>query len=243
MKLEVLLTPYSVPNALRRTCWLAVAGLALSTTARAQRPPRVATHIDSLRAARSPALGDVYPVTFTLVGGRRVSAFLTGIEPCYVDRIECYERHPSQLPTPPLKALSIDRIEQMELEGHHYESLRLNGKLLGLMAESLTGAGSVALFGYYKVKNGFPIIIPLPLPGAAIIIPTEGHNKYFWYVRPPGGDLLEVPRDSHPFAREMSVFFRADPELAAQIKAKAAKHRFADLPALVQAYNARAAAK
>ncbi|MBF9235821.1 hypothetical protein I2I05_00285 [Hymenobacter sp. BT683] len=215
----------------------------MGPTAYAQRPPRVATHIDSLRAARSPALGDVYPATFTLVGGRRVSAFLTGIEPCYVERIECYERHPSQLPAPPLKALSIDRIEKMELAGHHYESLRLNGKLLGLMAESLTGAGPVALFGYYKVKNGFPIIIPLPLPGAAIFIPTEGHNKYFWYVRQPGGELLEVLRDSYSFAREMSVFFIGASEMAAQIKAKAPKHRFEDLPTLVQAYNARAAVK
>jgi len=211
-------------------------GMALG--AQAQRPERVATHIDSLRAARRAPIGDVYPVKFALVGGRRVSGFLTGIEPCYVDKIECYEKHPSQLPTPPLKALSIDRIEGMEVEGHHYESLRLHGKLLGLMAESMTGTGPVALFGYYKIKGGFPVIIPMPVPGAAIIIPTDGHNKYFWYVRQPGGELVEVPRDSHAFAREMSGFFANDAALAAQIKAKAAHHRFDDLPALVQAYNA-----
>lgn len=135
------------------------------------------------------------PLKFTLVGGRRVSGFLTGILPCYVDKIECYEQHPSHLPTPPLKSLSINRIETIEVAGHHYESLRLHSKLLGLMAESMTGAGPVALFGYYKVKSGFPIIIPMLVPGAAIIIPTEGHDKHYWYVRQPGGELVEsAPR-------------------------------------------------
>ena len=217
--------------------------LSAAATVHAQRPERAATHIDSLRAARNPVTGEVYPVKFTLVGGRRVSGFLTGILPCYVDKIECYEKHPSHLPTPPLKALGIDRIEAMEVEGHHYESLRLHGKLLGLMAESMTGTGPVALFGYYKIKSGFPIIIPMPVPGAAIIIPTEGHDKYYWYVRQPGGELMEVPRDSHAFAREMSLFFANDTDMAAQIKAKAAHHRFADLPTLVLAYNNRFPAK
>ncbi|RYU81091.1 hypothetical protein EWM57_07570 [Hymenobacter persicinus] len=217
----------------RRATILGAGGLLLSTLAHAQTPAPVATRVDSLRAARR-GTPEFYPAQLTFTNGRQVQAFLPGYATCFLDRVECYETSPDRIPPPPLKAVAVERLRALSVDGHHYESLVLKGKPLGLLAENLGTPGPVELFGYAKTKNDMLIPVPLAMP---LLISTGTHEKYYWYVRTRGGELREVPRGDGEFAKEMSTFFAANPNLAARIREKEKGARVEDMRQLVQTYN------
>ncbi|MDO7875034.1 hypothetical protein Q5H93_09860 [Hymenobacter sp. ASUV-10] len=202
--------------------------------ASAQADQRPATHIDSMRAARKGP--PVYvPATFTFRSGKQVRSYVEQYQRFYVDRIPCYESSPAQIPPPPLKAVSIDRLKSMSVEGHELETLYVKGKPLRVMTENMAAPGPLEIFGYAITKSNMPI--PIPLPGAVLVIPTGTHDKDYWYVRQAGGELQEVPRSGKQFADFMSKAFAAQPALAARIRQRSEGAEFKDMPALVKEYN------
>ncbi|MBO0360397.1 hypothetical protein J0X19_20720 [Hymenobacter sp. BT186] len=211
--------------------------LTLASAAQAQTPARVATRVDSLRAARYGTPSSV-PAVFTFTTGKQVPAFLAYDLPlptCFLDQVACYETSPERIPPPPAKALSVERLKGMSVNGHHYEALYLKGKPLGLLAENLVAAGPVELFGYAKTKND--MLVPIPLPVGALIVSTGTHDKYYWYVRTQGGPLLEVPRGDNEFAKVMSAYFGANTALSARIQLKEKGARFNDMVELANTFN------
>mgnify|MGYP006899137784 CR=1 FL=1 len=210
-------------------------------TATAQTAPRPATRIDSLRAVLKGT--PVYvPATFTFRSGKQVRSYVEQYQHFYVDRIPCYESSPAQIPPPPLKAVSIDRLKGMTVDGHQLETLYLKGKPLRVMTENMAAPGPLEIFGYAITKNNMPIPIPLPGP-MPLLIPTGTHDKYYWYVRQAGGELQEVPRSGKQFAEFMSKAFAAQPALAARIQQRSKGAEFDDMPELVKEYNEHIAAK
>ena len=208
--------------------------VALGTAAHAQRPERAASRVDSLRAARD-GKPTYFPAVLTFVSGKQMPAFLPAYTTCFVERVSCYDASPERIPPPSLKSLDVNRLVAMTVDGHRYESLYLNGKPLGLLAENLAPPGPIELFGYAKTKNDMLIPIPLVIP---IWVSTGTHDKYYWYLRAaPGAALREVPRGGGEFAKVMGEVFAAAPDLAARVRRQEKGARFDELPSLVFAYN------
>jgi hypothetical protein len=218
-----------------------LAELGASYAGQAQTTARPATRIDSLRAARD-GKPTYYPAVFTFASGKQVKGYVDGYSPAQLDRVECYERPPDQLPRPVAKAISIERLKSMVVDGHTMESLYVKGKPLKILAENMTPAGGLQTFGYAITKAD--MFIPIPVPGlGAGFIPVGSHDKYFWFVRPPGGQLQEVPRGDKAFAALIATAFADYPELAARVRQRAAGTEFKNMPELVKEYNAHFAAK
>ena len=214
--------------------------LGCTAAAQAQRPARVATRIDSLRAARNAKI-EYVPAQFTLVSGKQVRGYVTGYTLFMREQVECYEAPPDQLPPPTPKALAIERIKTMVVEGHTLDALTKNGKPLRMLAENMTPAGGARTYGYFITKAD--MYIPIPLLVGAAFIPVGSHDKYFWYVQPAGGQLLEVPRSGKAFAALVATAFADYPELAARIRQQSPGAGYKNMPALVQEYNAHFARK
>jgi hypothetical protein len=219
---------------------LTTALVSTHTAATAQSASRPATRIDSLRAARQGT--PVYvPATFTFRSGKQVGSYVEQYQRFYVDRIPCYESSPEQIPPPPLKAVSIDRLKGMTVEGHQLETLYVKGKPLRVMTENMAAPGPLEIFGYAITKSNMPI--PIPLPGSVLVIPTGTHDKYYWYVRQAGGELQEVPRSDKAFAEFMAKAFAKHPALAARVQQRSKDAGFGNMPELVKEYNAHLTAK
>ena len=221
---------------------LLVAGLLASgagPAAHAQKPARVATRVDSLRAARNAPIVFV-PVVFTMMSGKQVRGYVTSYTLFMHDKVACYELPPNQLPPPPMKEMAVERIKTMVVDGHTLDALTQNGKPLGMLAENMTPAGSSKVYGYFITKAN--MYIPIPLPGGAMVIPVGSHDKYFWYVQPAGGEIQEVPRGDKAFARLMAAAFADYPELAARVRQQAPDAGYKNTPALVREYSAHFAA-
>ena len=219
-------------------CQLLLAGSILApavTPAYAQRPARVATHVDSVRAARNVKI-TYSPVLFTLVSGKQVRGYVTSYDLFIHKQVECYEMPPDQLPPPPIKALPIERIKTMAVEGHTLDALTQNGKPLGMLAENMTPAAGTKTYGYFITKAD--MYIPIPLLVGAALIPVGSHDKYFWYVQPAGGIIQEVPRSGKAFAALMATAFADYPELAARVRQQGSGAEYKNMPGLVQEYNA-----
>ncbi len=173
---------------------------------------RVATHVDSVRAARDAnnLQDEVIPITLTFVSGKHVTAWLgysdralthyygtfNGYTSCITKQVDCYETDPTALPHPILKAVQAERLAAIEVKGplqtHRFVALHnRRGKPLGMLAENLAKPGPMELFGYAKTKDD--MLIPIPLPGVVFLVSTGTHEKYFWYVRLAGDELHEVP--------------------------------------------------
>ena len=217
---------------------LLVAGAAPS--AHAQQPARVATRVDSLRAARDgkPTFA---PVVFTLVNGKQMRGYVTSYDLFMTDKVLCYQAPPDQLPPPPVKELSIERLKTMQVEGHTLDALTINSKPLKMLAENMAPAGASKIYGYFITKAN--MYIPIPSPTFTALIPVGSHDKYFWYVRPAGGELQEVPRSDKGFARLMAVAFADYPALATRVRQQAPDAGFKNMPALVREYQAHFTAK
>ena len=230
---------------MRRAAYAIMIGgvcLALSSDVLAQRPARVATHVDSLRAARDGK--PVYvEVLFTFASGKQVRGYVDSYTTCLLDRVECYELPPDRLPKPPLKAIGIERLKQMTVDGHTLEALYMKGKPLKILAENLAAPGPMQIFGYSKTKND--ILIPIPLPiGGAVFISTGTHDKYYWYVRTNGGELQELPRSQKEFVKRMSELCSKAPALVAELHPvpgtdadRKPHYRVDNAPELVSKYN------
>lgn len=176
------------------------------------------------------------PAQFTFRNGKQVRSYVEQYQRFYVDRIPCYETSPAQIPPPPLKALSIDRLTSMTVDGHQLETLYVKGKPLRVMTENMAAPGPLEIFGYIITKNNMPV--PIPLPGFAVFIPTGTHDKYYWYIRQGGGELQEVPRGGKQFAALIATAFARYPALAARIGQRATGAEFKNMSELVKEYNA-----
>lgn len=209
-------------------------------SAQAQRPARVATHADSVRAARNAPI-TYSPAVFTLVSGKQVRGYVTSYDLFMHEQVECYETPPDQLPHPTPKALSIERIQTMAVEGHTLDALTKNGKPLKMLAENMTPGAATKTYGYFITKAD--MYIPIPLLVGAAVIPVGSHDKYFWYVQPAGGIIQEVPRSGKAFAALMATAFADYPELAARVRQQAEGAGYKNMPTLVQEYKAHFAAK
>ena len=217
---------------------LLLAGLlagATSLAAHAQKPARVATRVDSLRAARNAPITFV-PVTFTMLSGKQVRGYVTGYELFMHDKVECYELPPNQLPPPPVKEMAVERIKTMVVEGHTLDALTKNGKPLGMLAENMTPAAATKIYGYSITKAN--MYIPIPTGFGAGFIPVGSHDKYFWFVQPAGGTTQEVPRSGKAYVMLMATAFADYPELAARVRQQAPETAYKNLPALVREYQA-----
>lgn len=215
---------------------------------------RVATHIDSVRAARDAnnPKDEVQPVTLTFVSGKRTKAWLgdntlrmgtmDGYVSCFLDRVDCYETDPAALPRPLLKTVQAERLSAIEVKGptknNRFVALHnRRGKPLGILAENLAKPGPMELFGYAKTKND--MLIPVPLPGVVFLIPTGTHEKYFWYVRLAGGELHEVPGGNGEMTEFMAQLCRSAPALVADLQRRNPRpYHLKDLPDIVNHYNA-----
>lgn len=220
---------------------LLLAALLAASAARpahAQKPVRVATRVDSLRAVRNAPIVFV-PVVFTMVSGKQVRGYVTGYDLFTHDKVMCYELPPNQLPPPPIKEMAVERIKTMVVEGHTLDALSQNGKPLGMLAENMTPAGATKTYGYFITKANMYIPIPTVIP---MFIPVGSHDKYFWFVRPAGGEVQEVPRSGKAFARLMAVAFADYPALAARVQQQAPDAGYKSMPQLVREYNAHFAA-
>ena len=211
---------------------LLVAGAA--RPAHAQKPARVATRVDSLRALRDAPITFV-PVVFTMVSGKQVRGYVTGYDLFTHDKVLCYEQPPNLLPPPPIKEMAVERIRTMQVEGHTLEALTKNGKPLGMLAENMTPAAASKTYGYFITKANMYIPIPTVIP---MFIPVGSHDKYFWFVRPPGGEVQEVPRGNKAFAKLMAAAFADYPALAARVQQQAPDAGYRNMPQLIQEYNA-----
>jgi len=219
---------------------LLASALFYTSNASAQAGQRPATHIDSMRAARKGP--PVYvPATFTFRSGKQVRSYVEQYQRFYVDRIPCYETSPAQIPPPPLKAVSIDRLKSMSVDGHELETLYVKGKPLRVMTENMAAPGQLEIFGYVITKNNIPV--PIPLPGFTVFVPTGTHDNYFWYVRQNGGELQPVPHNGKQFAAFMATAFAAHPALAARVQQRSEGADFKNMPALVKEYNAHLTGK
>ncbi|GAB2858816.1 hypothetical protein [Hymenobacter ruber] len=223
---------------LQKTSRLLAAGLLTAgsvTAVHAQRPARVATRVDSLRAARNAPI-TYSPVVFTMLSGKQVRGYVTSYDLFMHDKVECYELPPNQLPPPPMKEMAVERIKTMVVEGHTLDALTKNGKPLGMLAENMTPAAGTKTYGYFITKAN--MYIPIPLPVVPVIIPVGSHDKYFWYVQPAGGIIQEVPRSDKAFATLMATAFADYPELAARVRQQAPDAGYKNMPQLVREYNA-----
>ena len=226
---------------LKRPHFLLIAGLlagGVRPAAHAQKPARVATRVDSLRAARNAPIVYV-PVVFTMVSGKQVRGYVTGYDLFTHDKVMCYELPPNQLPPPPIKEMAVERIKTMVVEGHTLDALSQNGKPLGMLAENMTPAGAAKTYGYSITKANMYIPIPTVIP---MFIPVGSHDKYFWYVQPAGAEIQEVPRGDKAFAKLMAAAFADYPALAARVRQQAPDAGYKNMPQLVQEYNAHFAA-
>lgn len=220
---------------------LIIAGM-LTTAAAVAQPvgSRSATRIDSLRAGRDGKVA-YFPALFTFRTGKQVRGYVTDYAPFLFERVTCYEMPPDQLPPPPAKALSIERLTAMTVDGHMLQALDMNGKPLKMLAENMTPGGSLQTFGYAITKADMYIPVPILGMGGALV-PVGSHEKYFWYVQMKGQTLREVPRGDKAFAALMAEAFADYPALATRVQQRTAGSQFKDMPALVKDYNAHFAA-
>ena len=216
----------------------ALLATAATRPAHAQKPARVATRVDSLRAARNAPI-TYSPVVFTMVSGKQVRGYVTSYDLFMHDKVLCYELPPNQLPPPPVKEMAVERIKTMVVEGHTLDALSQNGKPLGMLAENMTPAGASKIYGYFITKANMYIPIPTVIP---MFIPVGSHDKYFWYVQPAGGEIQEVPRGDKAFAKLIAAAFADYPALAARVQQQAPDAGYKNMPQLVQEYNAHFAA-
>lgn len=205
---------------------------------------RPATRVDSLRAVRD-GKPTYFTALFTLASGKQVSGYVKEYSTCLLDRVECYEVPPDRLPPPAVKAISIERLRSLSVDGHTLEALSIKNKPLGILAENLASPGPLQIFGYAKTKND--MLVPIPIGPPTLFISTGTHEKYYWYVRQAGGELREVPRDQKDFVKMMSQLCASAPALVSELQRPPAgptkaerqpRYRVDNAPELVSAYNA-----
>lgn len=129
--------------------------------------------------------------------------------------------------------LSVDNVRTIYIPstGLHLEHMVLKGKPQRKLAAQVL-EGSVELFSYAPVE--FTTSGPAGFHPRAVVI----HSRQQWFVRRPGGLVVEVKRGG--FARQMAAYLYDDPVLVETLKEK--KMGFDDMKMLVRLYNQHRAA-
>lgn len=176
-----------------------------------------------------------YRAQFTFVGGKQAQGYVKSVADYYRQQVECYEQPPAAKPYPPLKGVSVERLQALTIAGRRYEALSVLGRPATVWAHNLVSAPGKAQLYYYAIARSLQAG-----PGAGM---GGSYAECYWFVRLPGGWLQAVPQPRSEFAALMGQAFADYPELAARIKQEKPGTRPRDLPALLAEYNAHFAAK
>ena len=129
--------------------------------------------------------------------------------------------------------LSVGNVKTVYIPstGLYLEHMVLNGKPQRTLAAQVL-RGPVELFSYAPVD--FTTSGPAGFQPMAVVI----HSRQQWFVRRPGGLVMEVKRGG--FARQMAAYLHDDPVLVETLMEK--KMGFDDMKMLVRLYNQHRAA-
>lgn len=190
------------------------------------------TASDTARTAAETSARSAYaPGEVITPEGKRVQAYFPNSVNGFEKTISYYYSHPEVRPFPKPHFISVDKILSMTVRGQYSETLKINGKSLGILAARLAD-GPVELFNFAEAKS---VPLPLPVPGAAFV-PIAGipYTKNHWYLR-QNGVVTEVKRGK--FEEQISQYLSARPELAAKIRAKADGYHYQDMVRIINEYN------
>lgn len=171
--------------------------------------------------------------TLTKADGTQVPAYLPTRHVGYAGRITYF--------LPPLSVtnelrnrhgINIKEMQAITVRGRQYESIRLNGKPIDILAVRLLD-GPVTLATYAEARA-----IPLPIPlGAGLPMPIAGFrisDKNHWYLRRDGA-WTEIGRAD--FATALSAYLADAPELAAKVARQEPNYLHLNTPAIIAKYN------
>jgi hypothetical protein len=219
--------------------FLAVSGLAycLAARATAQSPAAHNPAIDTVQPASAKYH---YPVSqLGTAGGQRLYIFITNVSE-RGNGVEFTYRNPLALPRPKPVFITSEQLHWVRLGSQYYEPVRLPGKEAHDLALRLQTGPRVELFDVATLKKGVPIPLPMPGGGFTPILWTGTFREKYnhaWYLRRPGEKSMTQIPDGKKFAPFLAAYLGDSPTLAAAILAKADKHGYDDVPALLNAYN------
>lgn len=167
---------------------------------------------------------------FTTTDSTRVRAYLPATRYGYERAIDYFETPPGVKPHPKRYSLNIIQVHTMRVRGRYYENLFVEDESLDVLALRLL-AGPVELFTYVEPRS---VPVPMPLPGAAVLVAGVAYTNTHWYLR-RNGQVTTVRRGQ--FAQQLSAYFADCPALAQAVAREDEHHRFRDLPPLVDEYN------
>jgi hypothetical protein len=210
--------------------------LGLATRATAQSPAVHNPATDTLQPASAKYH---YPVSqLGTAGGQKLYVFVTNVSE-RGNGVEFTYRNPLVLPRPKPVFITSEQLQWVRLGGQYYEPVRLPGKEARDLALRLQTGPRVELFDIATAKKGVPI--PLPVPGGLVPIIWTGAfgDKYnhAWYLRRAGEKIMTQIPEGKKFAPFLAAYLGDAPALAAAILAKADKHGYDDVPALLSTYN------
>ena len=165
---------------------------------------------------------------FTTTYSTRVRAYLPATRHGYERAIDYFETPPGVKPHPKRYSLNIIQAHTMRVRGRYYENLFVEDESIDVLALRLL-AGPVELFTYAEPRS-----VPVPLPGAAVLVAGVAYTNTRWYLR-RNGQVTTVRRGQ--FAQQLSAYFANCPALAQAVAREDEHHRFRDLPPLVDEYN------
>jgi hypothetical protein len=224
---------------MRHFChFLSASALALCCIARAsaQSP---AVHNPAIDTVQPASAKYQYPVSqLGTAGGQRLYIFITNVSE-RGNGVEFTYRNPLVLPRPRPVFITSEQLHWVRLGSQYYEPVRLPGKEAHDLALRLQTGPRAELFDVATLKKGVPI--PLPVPGGLVPILWTGtfreKYKHAWYLRRPGEKTMTQIPDGKKFAPFLAAYLGDSPSLAAAILAKADKHGYDDVPALLTTYN------
>lgn len=196
-------------------------------------PPTETEAPDSLLLVKGFALAHI-----TEPDGKTHAVYVPAGKPGFVGTLPFYRRREEVRLLGQPWSISVDKVQKMRLYGVYYEHMVLKGKRKHLLAARVAN-GPVELFNYTEVTQVMPASIIGAVVAGAVLASTggEGIANRQWYVR-RNGELQKVSRQD--FSTQMSDYFQDDPATVAAIAQQ--QVHYADMLAIVQAYNQRQAA-
>jgi hypothetical protein len=174
-----------------------------------------------------------YLGTLTKADGTQLSAYLPTQRIGYKGRFSYF--------LPPLsianelrhrRSINVKKVKQMEVRGHSYEAVLLNGKPIDVLAVKLL-EGPITL-ATIAMARAIPVPIPL---GAGLPMPIVGiplSNLNLWYLRRNEG-WIQIRRAN--FATTLSAYLSDEPELAAKIARQEPNYSYINMPSIISEYN------
>ncbi len=176
--------------------------------------------------------------TAALRKGPPLRAFLPATTTGLDGMVFYYPVAPGGGPAPKPKALAVDDVRWMRVQGQYSELLKLAQNEPGRLA-ARRRTGAVELFVVQYVP---PVVLNLMGPTPVLTSPaTSGapaaRPATSWYLRAADGAavLIEPSR----FASQVAAMLAKDPELARRVAAGEPGYGLAELESLVQRYNQR----